>query len=145
MYSTDPMGSFSSDQFQLSRRNPDNCTCQNSMLHLPVTSKHTSLFWKELPYLPCYFSLSLFFHNEGRLSPLEFMASWFIDFKASQQKKLREELWLVQARSHAHTWANHCEKKGLWLVWFGSHAHCVTRGVSFWPDFQLPALTYISE
>ena len=56
MYSTDPMGSFSSDQFQLSGRNPDNCTCQNSMLRLPVTSKHTSLFWKELPYLLCYFS-----------------------------------------------------------------------------------------
>ena len=81
MYSTDPMGSFSSDQFQLSRRNPDNCTCQNSMLHLPVTSKHTSLFWKELPYLPCYFSLSLFFHNEGRTSniPATTLPSWDLE------------------------------------------------------------------
>lgn len=70
----------------------------------------------------------------------DFLAPWLQRFQiGKKKKKITEELWLDQPRSHAHFWPNHCEKEVLWLVWFGSCVHSVARGVSYQPDCQLLA------
>lgn len=130
MYSIDPMEAslLISSAF---RKESDNCTCQNSMLHLPVTSKHTSLLRKGTS-ISCATSLCPYsFTMKEDFLHLNSWPPGSLTSKLLNRKNLgRTPDW--SSLDHMLTSGPITVKKKVLWIWFDlDHVLTVTRGVGF--------------